>query len=182
MLNRSLRVITTTGSRRGPRCSQAVKAWRTQAWTVRRNLRRLLTAPEAKPGIQPSAGGRIGDHRLQRLEAVLFLSKEPLTTRKLSQYANLADATEARTLIRRLNELYDTNGRSFRVERVAGGYQLLTRPQFAAGYDDWTTFRTKIDCPLRRLKPCRSSRIVNPFCGPKSRRFGASTAGRFFDS
>jgi len=54
-----------------------------------------------------------------------------LTTRKLSQYANLADGTEARTLIRRLNDAYDRSGRAFRVERVAGGYQLLTRPQFA---------------------------------------------------
>jgi len=34
-----------------------------------------------------------------------------LTTRKLSQYANLADGTEARTLIRRLNEYYDASGR-----------------------------------------------------------------------
>ena len=50
-----------------------------------------------------------------------------MTTRKLSQYANLADGTEARTLIRRLNDLYDASGRAFRVERVAGGFQLLTR-------------------------------------------------------
>jgi segregation and condensation protein B len=54
-----------------------------------------------------------------------------LTTRKLSQYANLADGTEARTLIRRLNDLYDRSARAFRVERVGGGYQLMTRPQFA---------------------------------------------------
>src|SRR5690606_23251660 len=57
---------------------------------------------------------------------------EPLTSRKLSQFANLADATEARTLIRQLNERYDQRGRAFRVVEVAGGYQLLTRPQFAA--------------------------------------------------
>jgi len=81
-------------------------------------------APEA-----PRPDGR--DHRLQRLEAVLFLAREPLTSRKLSQYANLADGTEARTLVRRLNGLYDKSGRAFRVERIAGGYQLLTRPHFA---------------------------------------------------
>ena len=74
---------------------------------------------------------RVRDHRLQRLEAVLFLAREPLTTRKLSQYANLADGTEARTLIRRLNELYDASRRAFRVERIAGGYQLLTRGKLA---------------------------------------------------
>lgn len=75
-------------------------------------------------------GGR--DERMRRLEAVLLLAREPLSSRKLAQYANLADGTEARTLIRRLNELYDAAGRAFRVEEIAGGFQLLTRRKFAA--------------------------------------------------
>lgn len=88
---------------------------------------RWLRGAESGP-VSASREGRQGrDHRLRRLEAVLFLAREPLTTRKLSQYANLADGTEARTLLRRLNELYDASGRAFRVERVAGGFQLLTR-------------------------------------------------------
>jgi len=61
----------------------------------------------------------------------LFLSREPLSSRKLSQYANLADGTQARTLVRRLNDQYDAAGRAFRVEQVAGGYRLLTRPKLA---------------------------------------------------
>ena len=73
----------------------------------------------------------LGDQSLARLEAVLFLARQPLNSRKLSQYANLADGTQARTLVRRLNELYDQAGRAFRVEQVAGGYQLLTRGAFA---------------------------------------------------
>ena len=79
----------------------------------------------------PSARHGIRDRRLSRLEAVLFLAREPLSTRKLSKIANLADGTEARTLARRLNQLYDEEGRSFRVEELAGGLQLLTRPQLA---------------------------------------------------
>ncbi|QDV71828.1 Segregation and condensation protein B [Rosistilla carotiformis] len=70
-------------------------------------------------------------HKLQRTEAILVLSRGSLTTRKLAALAGLADATEARTLIRQLNQLYDRQGRAFRAEEVAGGYQLLTRPQFA---------------------------------------------------
>lgn len=73
-----------------------------------------------------------GDAALSRLEAVLFLAREPLTTRKLSQYANLADGTQARTLVGRLNEQYDARGGAFRVEQVAGGYQLLTRRKFGS--------------------------------------------------
>lgn len=68
---------------------------------------------------------------LTRLEAVLFLSKEPLTSRKLAQFAGLEDGTQARTLIQSLNRAYDQCGRAFRVEEVAGGYQLLTRRKFS---------------------------------------------------
>ncbi len=83
-----------------------------------------------KPAATPSAAG-IRDERLRRVESILFLAKDPIASRKLAQYANLADATEARTLVRRLNQLYDENGQSFRVEEVAGGFQLLTRSKFA---------------------------------------------------
>ncbi len=66
-----------------------------------------------------------------RLEAILFLAREPLSSRKLSLYANLADGTEARTLVRLLNRELDEAGRSFRVQEVAGGFLLATRPKFA---------------------------------------------------
>ena len=65
------------------------------------------------------------------LEAILLIAKEPLSVRKLASMAGLADPTQARTLARRLNEQYDSIGHAFRVEEIAGGMQLLTRPQFA---------------------------------------------------
>jgi segregation and condensation protein B len=70
--------------------------------------------------------------RLARLEAVLFVAREPLNSRKLAQFAALLDGTEARTLVRRLNEQFDANGCAFRVEEVAGGFQLMTRAQFGS--------------------------------------------------
>ncbi len=69
--------------------------------------------------------------RRQRVEAILLLTREPFNSRKLAQHARLADGTEARTIVRQLNRLYDEAGRAFRVEEVAGGFQLLTRRQFA---------------------------------------------------
>ena len=55
------------------------------------------------------------EEKMAALRAVLFLAKEPLSGRKLSQYSNLADGTEARTLVTRLNRQLDENGRAFRV-------------------------------------------------------------------
>ena len=89
------------------------------------------------------------DARLARLEAILFLAREPLSTRRLAQLAGLADGTEARTLIRRLNRLYDGGGSPFRAEEVAGGFQLLSRVVFGS----W----------LRRLYPSPvESRLSGP--------------------
>ena len=86
-------------------------------------------SPVIRPDFDP-ADGFERDEKLARLEAVLFLAKEPLHSRKLSKFANLADGTEALTLVSRLNDLYDHSARAFRIENVAGGWQLRTRPQF----------------------------------------------------
>ena len=60
----------------------------------------------------------------------MFLAREAFPARRLAVLASLADGTEARTLIRLLNERYDATQSAFRIEEVAGGYRLLTRPQF----------------------------------------------------
>ena len=87
---------------------------------------RSSVSPSATP---PAVTNRLA--RRSRLEAVLFLAREPLTLRKLAQSANLADATEARTLLAALRRVYDARGGAFQVEQLAGGYQLRTRPKFA---------------------------------------------------
>jgi segregation and condensation protein B len=102
------------------------------------------------------------DWRMRRLEAVLFLAKEPLASRKLSQYAGLADGTEARTLVRRLNKLYDDAGRSFRVEEVAGGYQLMTRPALA----DWLRRLEELPGEVRLSSPAMETLAVVAYRQP----------------
>src|SRR5262245_12132518 len=72
------------------------------------------------------------DDRTARVEAVLFLAREPVGSRKLAELANLADGTEARTLVRRLNRWYDECGSAFRAEELAGGFQLMSRAKFAS--------------------------------------------------
>lgn len=84
-------------------------------------------------------GARRRDQLTALVEAVLLVANEPISSRRLSQVAGLADPTQARTAVRRLNELYVLEGSAFRVEEVAGGWQLLTHPSFGG----W----------LRRLHP-----------------------------
>jgi segregation and condensation protein B len=81
---------------------------------------------EATPGIQQQV-----EAKLAELEAVLFLAREPLPTRKLAKLAKLADGTEARTLLKTLSKRYDKRASAMQVVEVGGGVQLLTRPQLA---------------------------------------------------
>lgn len=62
-----------------------------------------------------------------RVEALLLIAKSPLNYRRLASLAELEDATQARTLVAELNELYDSNGRGIRIEQIAGGCRLMTR-------------------------------------------------------
>jgi segregation and condensation protein B len=84
-----------------------------------------------QPPPEPQVRGPLArDERLARVEAVLFLAREPLTSRKIGQLAGLPDGTAARTSVRQLNRLYNAGGSPFRAEELAGGFQLLTRPVF----------------------------------------------------
>lgn len=88
--------------------------------------------------------------RLARLEAVLLVAEGALTHRRLAQFATLADPAEAKSLIGQLNAAYDNDGCAFRVEQVAGGYRLMTRPQFALWLDRLHNrqARTKLSPPM----------------------------------
>ncbi|HBE68972.1 MAG TPA: hypothetical protein DDW52_12560, partial [Planctomycetaceae bacterium] len=67
------------------------------------------------------------EQKLTELEAVLLLSPEGISSRKLAKLAGLADATQARTLLRKLNDKLDVTGRAYRIEEAAGGFTLMTR-------------------------------------------------------
>lgn len=88
--------------------------------------------PRSRSIEEPPALPAAPDEQAQpRLEGILFLAREPLNTRRLAQYASLADGTAARTLIRQINRDYDARGRAVRVEEIGGGMQLLTRPAYS---------------------------------------------------
>jgi segregation and condensation protein B len=82
-------------------------------------------------GHEPAVGGALArEPRVAWLEAALLAADEPLTTRRLAAAAGLSDAAEARRLVRKLQALYDAGGSAFQIEEVAGGFQLLTRPEY----------------------------------------------------
>ena len=66
----------------------------------------------------------------QVIEALLFAADAPI---KLDRLAELAEVPpeSARSVIDELNAKYQETGRTFRVQRVAQGFQLYTMPEYA---------------------------------------------------
>lgn len=73
-----------------------------------------------------------GDAELKRLvEALLFSSDRPITTRRLAEVCDAEDGHEVRAVVMELQEEYAAANRAFRIEEIAGGFQLLTDPRYA---------------------------------------------------
>jgi segregation and condensation protein B len=110
--------------------------WPTQGVAVVRRRQSLLggsTLPAVRPTSHPDPGQHPRSEELARLEAALFLAREPLTVRRLAKLARLDDGTRARALLRELRQLQEASGSAIRVESIAGGFQLLTRGAFGPG-------------------------------------------------
>jgi segregation and condensation protein B len=59
------------------------------------------------------------------IEAILFTTDEPLTDSRLASIVETS-AKQVRESIDSLNARYTTNNNAFRIEQIAGGYQMLT--------------------------------------------------------
>ena len=80
-------------------------------------------------------------------EAVLFASDEPLREARLADIVGTS-ASQIRQHIKNLNDKYQTNNNAFRIEQIAGGYQMMT----LSPYNHW----------LRKLLRERDSGKLSP--------------------
>jgi len=69
-----------------------------------------------------------GEQRQQRqlVEGLIFASPEPVTAKRIANLVPGCDTKGVHAHVATLNELYETEGRAFRVVKIAGGYQLRT--------------------------------------------------------
>jgi segregation and condensation protein B len=64
------------------------------------------------------------------VEAVLFASDESLSAERLTGIAEVGSVKQIRECIETLNTRYEQSGSSFRIEQIAGGYQMMTLPKY----------------------------------------------------
>ena len=65
------------------------------------------------------------------VEALLFASEAPLSAAELARADESLDEESVENAVAELRGEYDQDERAFQIFEVGGGYQLLTRPEFA---------------------------------------------------
>lgn len=64
------------------------------------------------------------------VEAVLFASDEALSVQRLVNIVEAGSIKQVRDCVKELNDKYRSNGSAFRIEQIAGGYQIMTLDVF----------------------------------------------------
>jgi segregation and condensation protein B len=75
----------------------------------------------------------------QIVEALLFASDAPLAAADIARVDERLDEDTVEAVIQELRGHYEESERAFQIYEVAGGYQLLTRPDFAAYLERYET-------------------------------------------
>jgi segregation and condensation protein B len=88
------------------------------------------TAAEPQEEMRPETQRLDPSELMPILEALLFVSQEPLTLERGTTVLGIArpDLIEG---LRRLTDLYDRDGRGLQLVELAGGFRLVTRPEYA---------------------------------------------------
>jgi segregation and condensation protein B len=75
----------------------------------------------------------------QIIEALLFASDAPLSAADLARGEEDVDEDAVRSAIEALRAEYEERGRAFQIYEIAGGYQLLTRPEYSPHLERFET-------------------------------------------
>ncbi len=65
------------------------------------------------------------------IEALLFASSKPITIPEIRKVLKGKKAEDIHTMITEISSVYERDGRSFRIQHIAGGWQILTESKYA---------------------------------------------------
>jgi segregation and condensation protein B len=85
----------------------------------------------------------------QIVEALLFASDAPLSAGDIALIDERLDEDTVEAVVQQLREEYDSQERAFNIYEIAGGYQMLTRPEFAPYLERFDTVpqQTRLSAP-----------------------------------
>lgn len=65
------------------------------------------------------------------IETLLFITDEPLSSSRIAKICEVDDEKMITEIIEELKHTYDIEGRALSITKVAGGWQMTTRPQYS---------------------------------------------------
>src|SRR5687767_6827060 len=85
----------------------------------------------------------------QIVEALLFASDAPLSAGDIALIDERLDEDTVEAVVQQLREEYESQERAFAILDVAGGYQMMTRPEFAPYLERFDTVpqQTRLSSP-----------------------------------
>ncbi len=82
------------------------------------------------PADDSNFSGGLTPHQI--VEAVIFSSDSPLPAAKIASIMGIRTAREIRDIVEQLNGNYRQMNCAFQIEEIAGGFQMMTRPEFSS--------------------------------------------------
>jgi segregation and condensation protein B len=96
-------------------------------------MRKMAQQPSSRSFALPPPDGRVAMAVVQQqIEAIVFAANEVVTVATIRQITGLLlRPAEIKNMVERLNKEYEATGRTFRIHAIAGGYRMLTCPEFS---------------------------------------------------
>lgn len=102
---------------------------------------------------------------IEIIEALLFVSNNPITKSQLQEVLKDVTPSDLDKFINELNEEYIKTNRSFRIEEIAGGWQMRTRPEFSP----WVRSLLNIQRQERLSRPALETLAIIAYKQPITR-------------
>ncbi len=101
------------------------------------------------------------------VEALIFASDTPITEQRIKNVITELETTDIEAIVVQLNEEYDQNGHAFRIARLAGGYQFITRSDYAQYIKQYYKGRTRTKLSRAALETLAIIAFKQPISRPE---------------
>ena len=101
------------------------------------------------------------------IEALIFASDTPITENRIKSVILELDSTEINDIINELNDEYDRNGHAFKIVQLAGGFQFVTRSEYAQYIKQYYKGRAKSKLSRASLETLAIVAFKQPISRPE---------------
>ncbi len=101
------------------------------------------------------------------VEALIFASDNPITENRIKNIIEELDATQINKIVDELNVEYDQNEHAFKIVQLAGGFQFVTRSEYANYVKQYYKGRSKSKLSRAALETLAIIAFKQPMSRPE---------------